>query len=172
MYKVSELTDIKERTPILLYVRRDEGDSVLHISNRRGLAPNRTFSDGRHIENVTNCNRVLEYSDVFSKGTIGIQGFKTCTRCGSPADFENALENYHEASKRNHEEYQARQQAEREVRRQAFEDLQVATRRFGSDLWDADFKIQLNDDNTILTIERYGYVFSIVADKKIEPANA
>lgn len=126
--KVSDLTNIHERPVLVMYVEKQTprwGDAeaeVLHIIRRDGDKPNR---HGEPVpEHVTNCNRILQYARVFTKGDIAFHvergNFKVCARCGTVEDFEAALIEYQEWRAENDRKYREKEAEEQRQREAAW----------------------------------------------------
>jgi len=118
MTKVSDLVNIKDGKPLLVYRQqwpstwRDEVKAtVLHISTKRGT------KNDNPCYFITNCNRAMEHADHWNKSVVPehedyYPGFRLCTRCGSDEDFDAALAEYHCQSKQWERGYKARRAAE------------------------------------------------------------
>lgn len=129
---VKNLTNIKERKPIILKVegrgtRWEDAPDVLHISRKEGEAQNYGLHKGTHSENITNCGRILQYPGVYTKGAIPspeqiLNGtYKLCSRCGTPEDFQQALNEYWTWRAEADKELKAKEEQRRQEERREWE---------------------------------------------------
>lgn len=102
--KVKDL-EVTERTPILVYVSRRTSWAteaplpILHICKRIGKTDGSEYRSPDCYD-VTDCNRPLNWSNTFSDKDLSPTEFRLCSRCGTQADFEQALADYHQEHKK------------------------------------------------------------------------
>jgi len=136
--KVSDLEITKRKIPLLVYVEPrtvnrwdDPALPVLHICRRDGTMQYRSGSKKRY--NVTECNRPLEYINVYHRGKIDTSQYRLCSRCAKEQGaFEGALANYHKCRERldqHRKETEKQKQQERQKERGA---LRARLSDFGS----------------------------------------
>lgn len=124
----ANLYNIEPRSPLIVYKLRHRGSygadqpECFHIVRRQGYYD---LSDQKKgiPELVTNCNRVMEFTTVFTGDEIPDSPYvKLCSRCGQRADFERAL---------------LEQQAASAKARQAYADAEANRRAEMNRAWEA-----------------------------------
>lgn len=102
--KVSDL-EVTERTPTLVYISQRASSQaledplpILHICKRIGKTGGGKYRSP-DCYSVTDCNRPLRYDHTFSDKDLSPTEFRLCSRCGTQADFEQVLADYHKAHK-------------------------------------------------------------------------
>jgi hypothetical protein len=96
--KVSELEAIQERPTLVMYIPQDGfKPNILHIVKRQGFQQTNGITKDKSSVNVTQCNRPLEHTSVYSKSILPDDKlfWKLCPNCGRPEDFQASLNEYH-----------------------------------------------------------------------------
>ncbi len=162
--KVSDLTNIRDRgLPLLMYVsRNDDSLEVLHIVRREGTHEN--YKDHFTHQNLTNCNRVLRYASIFTKGKIpSPTTMKLCPRCGLREDFQAALDEYHAIGARLDEESNQRHLEMIERARRRSEYRIDVLKRFHETIKSVLAAI-LDEENEKITIPFIGVTLTVTAE--------
>lgn len=107
--KVSDLTDVKDRGLPLLYAA--SGSDVLHVVRREGYVVSNSNRGSKTTYMVTDCNRPIEWGTSFHEGVISGWHGRLCSRCGTPEQFQKALNDYHRLWKESNDAYKAREAA-------------------------------------------------------------
>lgn len=142
--KISDLIEVEKRDPVLLA----SGDSsdVLHLIDRegKGQKPQYRSSSQKHYK-ITKCNRALEWTSAYTGGrAIDWQG-RLCTRCGTPEQFQEVLNEYHQIHQEWREAYDAKQAAEQAESNRVWNLARDAASDFAYDLEAQKDRLGLTD---------------------------